>query len=761
MSVVLAGCSASKFLSDDQTILSHVNVKSTQKAVSSSSFQTLVRQRPNSRWFNLVKVPLGIYCMSGRDSAQGLNKLIRRLGEAPVVYQASLSQDSRKKMQTALVNRGYLHADVGLSENIKRRRVRVLYTLKPGRLYTVGNISWDVENESVSRLLKEDSAQTKLYKGMPCNVSLFESERSRIVKLLQNHGYYNANKELITFDADTLAGSANVDLTVKIKHHGTSADSARSMRVYSIRRVNVYNNIGTTLEERSGELLDSLSYGGSMFYFPVNRPVLKPKRIANNMAIKTGKLYREEDVQKTYQNLGKLPIVMYSNAHFNESPGDSTELDCDMTLHTGNINSIGFELDGTNTAGDLGAAAVVSYTNRNLFRGGEQLGVKLRGAFEAITGLEDYADQNYFGISFEVNLKFPHFVCPFVSSYLKRTARVTSEGSIMYDSQNRPEFHRRVLTAVWRYRWASWGNRMQHSLDLLNLNYVFMPWISDNFRKNYLDSVDNSRKSILRYSYQNLLIAKIGYNFTFSSLNRQYAVNGIYQTNAYQIKVNIETAGNLLYGISKLLQTPLDEYGHRTLFKVAFAEYAKFDFDYAKSFLIDERNSMAFHLGFGVAIPYGNASVVPYEKRYFSGGANSVRGWSVRGLGPGKFRGKNGRIDFINQTGDVKLDINLEYRTFLFWKLHGALFIDAGNIWTIRKYSEQAGGDFRFDKFLEQIAVSYGAGLRLNFDYFIIRFDAGMKAINPAYTDKYYHYPIAHPRFNRDFTFHFAVGLPF
>ena len=201
--------------------------------------------------------------------------------------------------------------------------------------------------------------------------------------------------------------------------------------------------------------------------------------------------------------------------------------------------------------------------------------------------------------------------------------------------------------------------------------------------------------------------------------------------------------------------------GRHTLFGIAYAQYAKLDFDYTRLLTFDSHNSLALHADFGIAYPYGNSDILPFEKRYFSGGANSVRGWSVRELGPGSFKEKDGRIDFINQTGDMKLDLNAEYRTFLFWKFNGAIFVDAGNIWTLRDYPDQPGGQFKWGSFLKQIAVAYGLGLRLNFNYFILRFDMGMKAINPAYSDSNEHYAIIHPDFSRDFTFHFAVGLPF
>ena len=197
------------------------------------------------------------------------------------------------------------------------------------------------------------------------------------------------------------------------------------------------------------------------------------------------------------------------------------------------------------------------------------------------------------------------------------------------------------------------------------------------------------------------------------------------------------------------------------LANIPFAQYVKADFDFAKNFMIDPRNSFVFHIGVGVAYPYGNSKMLPFEKRYFSGGANSVRGWSVRSLGPGVYKGsEDGRMDFINQAGDIKLDLNIEYRTHLFWKLNGAAFVDAGNIWTIRDDSGQEGGLFKFNEFYKQIAVAYGLGIRLDLDYLILRFDGGMKAINPVETGKK-RYPVIRPRFSRDFAFHFAVGYPF
>ena len=275
-----------------------------------------------------------------------------------------------------------------------------------------------------------------------------------------------------------------------------------------------------------------------------------------------------------------------------------------------------------------------------------------------------------------------------------------------------------------------------------------MPWISDTFREEYLDNTSNSNV-ILRYNYEDLFIMKTGFGYTYN--------NG-----RWALKANLESAGNFLNLCSNIFGSSKNDSGQYKIFDIAYAQYVKADFEFTRNLLQGMRDQIVFHIGLGIAYPYGNSKVLPFEKRYFSGGANSVRGWSVRSLGPGRYKDKDGRINFITQTGDLKLDLNLEYRTHLFWKFDGALFVDAGNIWTLRDYPEQPEGQFKIQNIIKDLAVSYGLGLRLNFDYFILRFDLGMKAINPAYqTEEEAHYPLIHPDFGRDLAFHFAVGLPF
>lgn len=763
IAALLCGCSSEKFLGEGQTVLSSIKVVSSDKEINAKNYDRYIAQHPNSKWFGLVKVPLGIYCVAGKDTSH--HHTLHRLGEAPVVYDSAMTQSSLSELRNAMASLGYLHASAEMREQHKAYKTKVEYTLHPGQRYFIDEIKWDIENELFNNIIRKDSAASLLYIGMPCDMNKLSEERDRIVKLLQDNGYFNVNRDFVSFTADTTSLSRNVSLNVRVSYASGARDSIKAYTQYHIGRVNFFYDInedsvkngtlgkGTTIDDGNGGVIHT--YGHS---------ILRNKTVLRNVYFRSGDIYKQSSIQNTYRRLASLAPGDFASVRLSEADstrtGKKDELDANIFFNTRDINSVGFEVEGTNMAGDLGVAAALSFENRNVFHGAETFDIKLRGAYEALNGLKGYNNkENYVELSVEANLKMPLLVRPF--SHHRRMASVlNSELSVLYNTQDRPEFHRRTLAAGIRYSWNSWQNKMQHRLDLISLNYVFMPWISDKFRHDYLEN-NTSRNSVLRYSYEDLFIMRSAYNFVFNSKGNSSLRPIDYSSNSYRIRLGVETAGNLFYLFSKLFNGSKNEDGHYKLFNVAFAQYAKLDFDIVKNLVIDERNAIALHADLGLAIPYGNASVVPYEKRYFSGGANSVRGWSVRGLGPGTYSGKDGKVDFINQTGNIKFDANAEYRTFLFWKLHGAVFVDCGNIWTTRDYPDQPGGKFKFDSFWKQLAAAYGVGLRLNLDYFVLRFDGGMKAVTPHYHDTKSHFPIIHPNFSRDFTFHFAVGLPF
>lgn len=754
--LTLASCSTTKYVPDGSYLLDEVRIHTDSKDVKPSNLSMYVRQNPNSKWFSLIKTQLYVYNWSGRDSTRWINRALRRLGDAPVIYSEEETERSRQEMAKAVQNMGYMGATVEYIPKIKKKKLKLAYNIKAGEPYKVRSLKYDVRDDKIWQYMQKDSASTYLSEGMYFNVSVLDGERQRITTYLLRNGYYKFNKDYISYTADTVRGTYQVDLTLHLaEYKAHSDDELKEHPQYTINKVSFITdyNVLQSSALSSVEVNDSVHYKGFPIYYK-DKLYLRPKVLTDNLQITPGTLFNEQDVQRTYSNFGRLPVLKYTNVRFFETQiGDSAKLNTYVMLTKNKHQSVSFELEGTNSAGDLGAAASVSFQNRNVFRGSETFLAKLRGAYEAVSGL-GYRNDNYTELGVETSINFPRFMFPFLSNDFKRKIRATTEFGLQYNYQLRPEFTRIVASASWSYKWGVQRQRSQHRIDLLDINYLYMPWIEPDFKSQFLDDENNY---ILRYNYEDRLILRTGYSYTYNSAG-QALMNNAVIGNSYSVRFNFESAGNLLYALSKATNMKKNGNGEYTILSIPYAQYIKGDLDFAKNIVIDNRNSFAFHVGGGIAIPYGNARVVPFEKRYFSGGANSVRGWSVRNLGPGSYAG-NG--NFLNQTGDIKLDASIEYRTRLFWKFRGALFVDAGNIWTLRSYEDQPGGKFEIDKFYKQIAVAYGVGLRLDLDFFVLRFDGGMKAINPVYDKGKERYPIIHPDFGRDFAFHFAVGYPF
>ena len=723
--LLFGACSVSRDLPEGTYMLDKVKVMTdgSYDDINPSQMKNYVRQKGNARWFSAIKIPLGVYAMAGKDSSW-VNRTLRQMGEAPVIYDTLMALQSCEDLQLALQNKGYLDAQVELFVNPHKHKIDALFVLHPGQPYFIDDYATDIQDSVIAKLIA--ARQPLLHNGLQFSTDALNAERSQLTTFLQDQGYFRFHKEFITYRARKDSLHHQVGLTMILHPYRANSEAKDTLHSrYWIRDI-TYEN---------GSPTDSVIH-------------LRPSVLKENTFLESGQPYSATQLQNTYNHFGRLGAVRYTNISFQQVP-DTTLLDTKIQVQTNKPSTISFQPEGTNTSGDLGAAASLTYQNRNIFKGSETFTFKVRGAYEAIRGLEGYSNQDFFEYSIEGRLTFPRFIVPFISSESKRRNTATSEVSLMFDSQDRPEFHRRVLSAAWRYNWRKRDRLDSYRFDVLDLNYVFMPWISDTFRKEYLDNTSNSNV-ILRYNYEDLFIMKMGFGYTYN--------NG-----RLALKTNVETAGNLLGLGTAIFGGSKNSNGQYKVFDIAYAQYVKGDVDFSKNLLgRGMKDQLVFHVGFGIAYPYGNSTVLPFEKRYFSGGANSVRGWTVRSLGPGRYKDKDGRINFITQTGDLKLDLNLEYRTHLFWKFNGAAFIDAGNIWTLRDYEEQPGGQFTFRGLVTDLAASYGLGLRLNFDFFVLRFDAGMKAINPAYqTEDEAHYPLIHPKFSRDFAFHFAVGMPF
>ena len=754
--LTITSCSVNKFIPDGEHLLKDVKIVSNTNASNVVKARNYVRQMPNAKWFSLVKVPLYTYALSGRDSTMWINKVLQRLGEPPVIFSDELAERSRLNIEQMLVNDGYLHASVDLEceKRDDKKRATATYYLHERERYYVSDIALNCADSALCSFVDLNSQESHLRPGMPFSVDGMEQERGRLTKILRDNGYYRFQKDYITFTADTAHHSNRVKLTMNIAMF-TPASNALPVghRQYKIGDVYFVAGAGMRLDETTLTQCDTIDYHGYKILYK-DTPIVRPGVLVENTFFKSGDLFAQKTVDRTFNSFAQLTALKYTTIRMVERP-DTALLDCYVMFERNKRRSVGFEIEGTNTAGDLGAAASITFSDKNLFKGSESLSLRLFGAYEAVSNLSGYTGDSYFEYGAEVSLRLPGGIPQAFVPAEKRMLLSSTLFSLKFNSQERPEFGRRILSGSWSYLWSKRKEDM-HKVDILDLNYIYVPWISDTFKEVYLDSVSN-RNSILKYNYENLLITKLGYTYSYNSSHKN---SNSFERVVYSLRTNVECSGNLLYGINSAFGGAKNDEGQYTLLKIAYAQYVKGDFDFATRINMDDRNSIVLHLGIGVAYPYGNSRILPFEKRYFAGGANGMRGWTVRTLGPGSYRNEGRSIDFINQSGDVKIDMNLEYRTHLFWKIHSAVFVDAGNIWTICEYDEQPGGQFKFTTFYKDLALSYGIGFRFDFGLFVFRLDGAMKAINPAY-DGRERFPIVCPRFRRDFALHFAIGYPF
>ena len=448
----ISSCDTTRYVPDDAYLLNSTKLKveGSYGDISTGMLSGYLRQTPNTRWFSLLKLPLYTYSLSGRDSSW-ISRTLRSMGEAPVIYDERKTLLTCNDLRQELRNEGYLHADVHVDTVHHGKKMNVTYGLQPGEPYFIHNLNYDIEDEQIASLLKDDAPRRLLRSGMKFNVAQLDAERKRLTSLLTDNGYFRFHKEFITYQADTARNSrlVNVRLHLGLFRQNNQPDTLHTR--YTMRHVTW----------SSGNPSDP--------HIHLRKSVLREcTHLSDNQ------YYTSSGLQNTYNHFGRLQAVKYTNINFAPVEG-SDSLDCDIQLLTNKPSTISFQPEGTNTSGDLGAAATLTYQNRNLFRGSEVLSLEFRGAYEAIRGLEGYSNQDFVEYSTQARLQFPRFVAPFISPSVRQQINATSELSLLYDLQNRPEFHRRLLSAAWRYRWNNPQRHDRFQLDLLDLNYLSCP----------------------------------------------------------------------------------------------------------------------------------------------------------------------------------------------------------------------------------------------------------------------------------------------
>lgn len=751
---VIISCDATKKVPSGSYLLNKVKINTDTKGIGESDLKPYLRQKPNSSMIFLGRVKLHAYNIPQNDSTW-LNRQLLKWGEPPVLFSDRLTGLSMEQIRLQLDNKGYLNAEVDTIVDKKDRKANVTYEVTGNDPYLIRTFKDSIYpvDSTVYKILNEKKRLNIVKEGDIFDKEVLEVGRIKITSELRNNGYYNFSKENFYYLADTTVGTHRVDLTLGLNN---PTDSTLHNR-YKFGTVIVNNGVSSIILQDSSKhyLLDTIQYRDIKVVQERDKFML-PQAIFYNTFIRPDRVYSDQLVERTYSSLNRLGSV--SQTAINLTPvviNDSNYINANISIYPGNMHFMQFGIDGTNSAGDLGIATDATYEHKNILKGGETLRLKLNGAYEFITASDsaNLIDKSYYEYGAEAFLSIPQLLLPWLMKQLRDQPSASTEFSIGANFQNRREYLRQFFSLSSRFQWSRRNWQINNLVEPIGITYIRMPKMSDKFRKAYLN---DSINPILKASYEEQLIVRSAYNITYSNVSFGQLPPRL----PFRVRGGIEVAGYLPRMVAAMGGTRTNTSGRKTILGTPYAEYVKTDFDFSPTFRLDDKNTLAGHLAIGVAYPYGNSIVLPFEKRYFGGGANSVRGWSTRTLGPGTYNNDSLGYDFANKTGDIKLDMSVEFRRKLTKLFELAGFVDVGNVWTIKDYKSQPGGYFNWNSFYKELAAAYGLGIRLDLNFLLLRVDLGMKAHNPTLPAGQ-RWTIFKPEFRRDFAFHFAIGYPF
>lgn len=714
-------CSTTRVLEEGQYRLASNKVEVIgDNKFNTKKVESYIKQKPNSYIIFGWNPFLNLYNWSGRNPDKAINRFIRSIGTAPVVYQPSQVEASIENINRHLEYLGYYGSDVRSDIEVKGRKVNVTYSITLGKRFRIGEITYSVPDGEFKDDFLADTSEITVRSGDYLSEDALEKETELRASAMRRKGYFGFTKNYFSFEADTLNSpdTAGLLMTVKEYTRNQTPEYARPHRKYYMGKV-------------------TLSYDKDLKF---NDKVLR-----NMCTLHPGDLYDEKEVNTTYSRLSALK--MFSGVNVSMNPQDSGIVDCDITLTRSRMQGFKVNLEGsTNSTGLIGISPQISYYHKNIFHGGQWLNLGFLGNFQF-----KYDDRsvksNEFGVS--AGLSFPEFL-GLPNSMFKGPSVPRTEINASYNYQNRPEYTRNMISTSYGYSGSLRNGKFFYQfypiqakiVRLTNLDPNFYTTLSGNpfMRDAYQNHFDVGSGLVAYYTTSTALVPKETYEYA---------------------RLQLDASGNVLSLFNKAMKS--DEYGSRLIWNTPYSQYIRTELTLGKTFVFGRNGSqaLAMRLLGGVGYAYGNSSTIPFEKQFYSGGANSMRGWQARSLGPGNSKADTTFV-IPSQTGDVKLEANLEYRFPMFWKLCGAVFTDVGNIWTLKETDGDDGSHTHFDlkNLAASLAADWGIGLRVDLNFLILRLDMGMKVYDPSLDTARWRSPSQWLK-KDGYTLHFGVGYPF
>jgi outer membrane protein assembly factor BamA len=737
------------------------------KGVSSEELSGYIKQQPNSKLFGLFRTNIAFFQMGSKGKDTKLKKWFRnKIGTPPVLLDTSLLKISKKSMSIYLSNKGYFHSTVTDSIVYKKKKATVFYLVNLSKPYTIHDISYAIADTQLARFIYQDTSECLIKRGQNFDSYVLSDERTRITSALRNKGYFYFSSQFIRYSIDSSISSRRMNIRIEItnpvipsiEQFGAVMESQHKR--YLIDKLIIDPEFGllksdtiardTLVKVFRGTRKDTAS---SKFYILHKGSLkIKPRTLAKAIFLKSNTFYNLSDVDKSYSQLNGLQIFKFINIQFHESPpGNSIyrdRLDCKIQLARAPVQSFSISPDVTNSAGALGVQGSLVYQNRNVFRGAQLFKISLNGSaqMQGSLGSTNKVLFNTIEIGTTASITFPQFVFLMNQDRLPKTMKPRTNISVGYNYQERPNYYRHISNISYGYSWDQ-NDNLRYSLDPAEI--MFVKVFPDSTFTAYLNNLNDRR---LKNQYTDHMIAGLKYTLTYSGQDISKEKDFFY------VRTNIETGGNLFYALDNLFRIKRSQEGYYSFFNVQYAQYVRPDIDLRYFHFLSKSTSLVFRFFGGFGWAYGNSYSLPFEKAFLAGGANDLRGWKMGTLGPGKYHNDTLSSSF-DQTGDLQLQFNLEYRFPVYKFLRSAVFADIGNIWLLKKSPDFVGGEFSWNSFFPQLAIDVGLGIRADFDYFIFRIDPAIP-IRIPYEEERHHWYFNQLRLS-DIVWNFGIGYPF
>ncbi len=736
--LIMSACGSNQRLSQKAYLVKN-KIKVDNKKVEESELHNLLIQKPNPGLLGSAS-KFRVYERKKDKKDNWWNRWIKRaFGAPPLYYDKSASETSIRQINRYLENKGFFKSKISHTVIQKRKKkIHILYEVKVNEPYHIKTINYQIEDSSLKQALLSKGEKSLLEAGMQYDAYLLDDERERITEILRNTGYYYFNKEFIRYDVDSTLGNKEMEVRLIISNASTTIENDslqvtphkkyRINNIYIYPEFNPFENTGRYDTLKLDYEFHPKDTTFSRIYFIHNGTFkVKPMSLARAVMFKSGDYFNNNNLNRSYSRFSGMNITKYVNIDFIDRSvvQDSVGLiDCRIRQSNKPIHAIVNGNEITNSSGNLGVALNVAYQNRNILKGAETINITATGAVEAQQQQYSVGEEtgifkfNTIEAGVEASFAVPRFMLPITPRKLSADFQPQTNITAGYHYQMRRDYTRFITNLSYSYKWKQ-NEKITHLVTPLEFNSVKINITNEDFTER-LSNFDKR----FREQYTDHLISAMRYTFLLNTQKRN-------QYHDYELfKWNIETSGNIINAYNHLANSPVDDNGNYSLLDIRYAQYIRTDIDYRHYNNITRTQSWANRAVIGIGIPYSNSDALPFEKAFAAGGANGMRGWQIRSLGPGGFT--DTATTRFDQVGDLHIEVNSEYRFPVHGIFLGAVFVDAGNVWLLKESKDYPNGHFRFTDFYKQLAVDAGLGIRIDVSLFIVRLDMAIPIRDPG-----------------------------